>query len=114
MATSTLFRAMAEMSAKVWLAQQQLQAWAFGGGLELRSASQTTCPNAGRARSPVKASRLIALACLLATAKDLFVRPPVASLHRLFLTRTEYAFSFLTTRKAVSLSCTHNVQQALL
>jgi hypothetical protein len=35
-------------------------------------------------------------------------------LHRLFLTRTEYAFSFLTTRKAVSLSCTHNVQQALL
>jgi hypothetical protein len=113
MATSTVFRAMAEMAAKVWLAQQQLQAWVSGDGLEPRSASQTTCPNAYKAKSPLKASRLIALTSLLATAKNIFVRPPTTSLHQLFLTRTEYVFSFLTTRKNVSLSCTHSVQKAL-
>jgi hypothetical protein len=113
MATSTLFRAIAEMAAKVWLAQQQLQAWAFGAGLQLRSASQTTCPNADKAKSPLKASRLIVLARLPAMAKNIFASPPITSLHQLFLTRTEHIFSFLTTRKNVSLSFTHNVQQAL-
>jgi hypothetical protein len=113
MAVSTLFRATAAMTAQAWLAQQQLQAWLLGCGLELRSASQTESLNAAKAKSPEKALRLGVLAKVVMLGQSFSSGSPVAFLQQLFLMRTEHLFSLLTTRLSLRLSGTHSVQQAL-
>ena len=112
MAYSTLFRAVAALTERVWLAQQQLQTAIVDSGAAVPLV-ETDCPNAIKCSTPPKFERLKALAKLIVLAQLLLDAPVLESLHRLFATSSEYKFSLLNTRKSLRLSAPHYSQRAL-
>lgn len=109
MVVSTLFRAMAAVVSNVWLAKHQLQLWQEQSNLERDSEpKEIDCPNAVKAKIVGKGQRLVVLSKLLKRAGSLS-DSPVTFLQWLFVTKTEYLFSFLT----MTMSAPQSLQSAL-
>jgi len=100
------------MTKRVKLAQQQLQTSLLESGSEIPEIKMT-CQNASKAHSIRKYERLQALAKLVLLAQKLVSMDVLTTLNSWYSTKTEYKFSFFSTRKNLQLSAPHYTQKLL-